>query len=202
MTKYKYVTTRIINLLRSLQSPSESIFGTIKSTFQNTQFRSKRPGYQIWWDKRGSDLSVSESVSTIFQKYYVCVRVFYIFCKNAIGVSGTDSMSAAARATRAVPLTKCPQFQILARPCPRIDCPCPLTTVRVAALEQISRCVGHGGIRLYHQKIFSIERRVTNEKLLKNRFLSFVQNHFWSFLALLIKRRSLSPFEMTISKSQ
>ena len=111
--------------------------------------------------------------------------------QNAIfGVSDTDSM-------RPVPSILCPQFQILPCPCPRIDCPCPLTTVRVAALEQISRCVGHGGIRLYHQKICSIERRVTNEKLLKNRFLSLVQNHFWSFLALLIKRRSLSPFEMT-----
>ena len=81
----------------------------------------------------------------------------------------------------------CQRFQICRCPCP----PCTGTTV------QASRCVGHGGIRLYHQKISSIERRVTNEKLLKNRFLSLVQNHFWSFLALLIKRRSLSPFEMT-----
>ena len=132
MTKYKYVTTRIINLLRSLQSPSESIFGTIKSTFQNTQFRSKRPGYQIWWDKRGSDLSMSESVFTIFQNYYICVRVF----------EKCDSMSAAARAINFMSAISISPMSVSV-----------YTTVLIhaqlsAVLEQRFRCFGHGGIRL------------------------------------------------------
>ena len=101
---------------------------------------------------------MSESVFTIFQNYYICVRVF----------EKCDSMSAAARAINFMSAISISPMSVSV-----------YTTVLIhgqlsAVLEQRFRCVGHGGIRLYHQKIFSIERRVTKEQILIFRSKSFL----------------------------
>ena len=190
MTKYKYVTTRIINLLRTLQSPSESIFGTIKSTFQKHKIQVKT-----------TQLAVIRFRAISVAAFCLC-RV-YDFSKILYLRPCFFKMRSLVSLTRTLPVCGlCHRFYVRKfKFCHvRVRGQTVLVHLPLSVWRLQNRFPGVSDtvasdctIKRYFQQ----NGGLLMKKLLKNRFLSLVQNHFWSFLALLIKRRSLSPFEMT-----